>query len=72
MEFLGVQINIKNSPELDPEFIPLHLFNRKFILDADDLYGEFQAGSDTTTPGPLTAYTLHDVEPAAGLERSRG
>lgn len=55
-----------------PQNIPLHLFNRKFILDADDLYGEFQAGSDTTTPGPLTAYTLHDVEPAAGLERSRG
>ena len=55
-----------------PQSIPLHLFNRKFILDANDLYGEFQAGSDTTTPGPLTAFTFGDVEPAAGLERSRG
>ena len=34
MEFLGVQINIKNSPELDPEFIPLHLFNKAFLADA--------------------------------------
>ena len=34
MEFLGVQINIKNSPELDPEFIPLHLFNKAFLAHA--------------------------------------
>ena len=34
MEFLGVQINIKNSPELDPEFIPLHLYNKAFLADA--------------------------------------
>lgn len=55
-----------------PQSIPLHLFNRKFIMDMDDLYGDFQAGSDTETPGPLTAFTLNDVEPAAGLERSKG
>ena len=34
MEFLGVNINIKNSPELDPEFIPLHLYNKAFLADA--------------------------------------
>jgi len=36
----------------------------------DEMYGEFQAGSDTETPGPLTQYTFADVEPAAGYERS--
>ncbi len=55
-----------------PQSIPLHLFNRKLILDMDELYGVFQAGSDTQTPGPLTAYTLEDPEAGAGLERSRG
>ena len=34
MEFLGVNINIKNSPELDPEFIPLHLYNKAFLATA--------------------------------------
>jgi len=53
-----------------PQSIPLHLFNRKLILDMDEMYGEFQAGSDTETPGPLTQYTFADVEPAAGYERS--
>ena len=55
-----------------PQSIPLHLFNRKFILDMDELYGEFQAGADTQTPGPLTAFMLEDPEASAGLERSRG
>ena len=55
-----------------PQSIPLHLLNRKFILDMDELYGEFQAGSDTETPGPLTAFTMEDPEAGAGLERSRG
>ena len=34
MEFLGVNINMKNSPELDPGFIPLHLFNKAFLATA--------------------------------------
>ena len=34
MEFLGVSINMKNSPELDPGFIPLHLFNKAFLATA--------------------------------------
>ncbi len=34
MEFLGLNIEIKNSPELDPGFIPLHLFNRTFLQKA--------------------------------------
>ena len=31
MNFLGVNVQIKNSPELDPGFIPLHAFNRAFL-----------------------------------------
>ncbi len=34
MKFLGVNISVQNSPELDPEFIPLHLFNKAFLADA--------------------------------------
>ncbi len=55
-----------------PQSIPLHLFNRKLILDMDEMYGEFQAGADTETAGPLTAFMLEDPEAEAGLERSKG
>ena len=34
MQFLGVNIPVKNIPELDPGFIPLHLYNRAFLADA--------------------------------------
>ena len=34
MNFLGININVKNQPELDPEFIPLHLFNEAFLAAA--------------------------------------
>ncbi len=46
-----------------PQAIPLHLLNRKYISDVNRLYGEFQAGEDDTTKGPLTAYTTGDAEP---------
>lgn len=46
-----------------PQNIPLHLLNRKIILDIDELYGEFQAGEDTETCAPLTAFTKEDAEP---------
>lgn len=52
-----------------PQNIPLHLLNRKFIKDINELYGEYQAGEDITTPGPLTAYTQEDVEPSIVHER---
>lgn len=52
-----------------PQNIPLHLLNRKFIKDINELYGDFQAGADSTTPGPLTAYTQDDVEPSIVHER---
>ncbi len=34
MEFLGIEIEINNLPELDPAFIPLHKFNEAFLKTA--------------------------------------
>ena len=34
MEFLGIDINVKNIPELDPGFIPLYKFNTAFLEGA--------------------------------------
>jgi len=52
-----------------PQGIPLHLFNRKFIKDIDELYGEFKAGEDSETKGPLTDFTFEDAEPSIVGER---
>ncbi len=52
-----------------PQGIPLHLFNRKFIKDINEFYGEFQAGADAETKGPLTDFTFDDVEPGSVSER---
>ena len=49
-----------------PQGIPLHLFNRKFIKDINDLYGEYQAGADLDTRAPLTNFCLDDAEPGVG------
>ena len=46
-----------------PQGIPLHLFNRKFIKDIDEFYGDYQAGADAESKGPLTSFTFGDVEP---------
>ena len=53
-----------------PQGIPLHLFNRKFIKDIDELYGEFQAGKDPEAKSPLTDYRFEDAEP--GIVGKRG
>ena len=34
MEHLGIKIDVRNLPELDPGFIPLYKFNRAFLSDA--------------------------------------
>lgn len=52
-----------------PQGIPLHLLNRKFIKDINEFYGEFQAGEDAESKGPLTSFTLDDVEPSIVGER---
>ena len=46
-----------------PQGIPLHLFNRKFIRDINEFYGEYVAGEDAETKGPLTSFTFDDLEP---------
>lgn len=52
-----------------PQGIPLHLFNRKFIKDINELYGTFQAGEDAETKGPLTDFAFDDAEPGIVAER---
>ncbi len=52
-----------------PQNIPLHLLNRKFIKDINELYGEYQAGSDLETLFPLTSYTKEDAEPSIVMTR---
>ena len=34
MEYLGIKIDVKNAPKLDPGFIPLLKYNRAFLKDA--------------------------------------
>ena len=46
-----------------PQGIPLHLFNRKFIKDINEFYGEYQAGADADAVSPLTDFTFGDLEP---------
>lgn len=52
-----------------PEHIPLHLLNRKFIKDINELYGEYQAGENDESRTPLTSYTEGDSEPSVIHER---
>ena len=40
-----------------PQHIPLHLLNRKFIKDINELYGDYQAGADFDSPP--AAHGLH-------------
>lgn len=47
-----------------PQHIPLHLLNRKFIKDINELYGPYQAGADLETRAPLTDYAIGDCEPS--------
>lgn len=53
-----------------PQHIPLHLLNRKFIKDYNELYGEFQAGEEVGAKGPLTSFSFDDCEP--GIVHERG
>ncbi len=52
-----------------PQHIPLHLLNRKFIKDIDELYGEYQAGAEVGSRAPIVDYTQDDAEPAEAVER---
>jgi len=39
MKHLGIEINIKNKPELDPEFIPMHKWGEAFLQTAKEPFG---------------------------------
>ena len=53
-----------------PQGIPLHLLNRKFISDIDELYGDYQAGEAVGQRHPVINYTQGDCEPS--VVRGRG
>ena len=52
-----------------PQQIPLHLLNRKFIKDIDELYGEYQAGAEVGSRAPIVDYQLNDPEPGEAVGR---
>ncbi len=52
-----------------PQHIPLHLLNRKFIKDIDELYGDYQAGAVVGSRAPIVDYTTEDAEPSEAVER---
>jgi heterodisulfide reductase subunit C len=54
-----------------PQNIPLHLLNRKFIKDINELYGDYQAGVEDEGRTPLTTFTKDDCEPSIVHERGR-
>ena len=47
-----------------PQNIPIHLLNRKFIKDCNELYGEYQAGADPDAKYPITNFKFDDPEPS--------
>lgn len=52
-----------------PQHIPLHLLNRKFIKDMNELYGDYQAGEDAESRHPVINYALDDCEPSVIFTR---
>ena len=55
-----------------PQHIPLYLLNRKFIKDINEIYGEYQAGSDMESkPAMLTFNAEGDPETTIVYARSK-
>lgn len=52
-----------------PQNIPIHLLNRKFIKDINELYGEYQAGANPDEKYPLVNFTYGDCEPSVVYKR---
>ena len=53
-----------------PQHIPLHLINRKFAKDINEIYGPYIAGSDMETKPPMLTYdTAKDAETSIVYER---
>ena len=46
------------------------VLDKVFLADpVDTFYGEYQAGADAESKGPLTSFTFEDVEPGVVAER---
>jgi ferredoxin len=54
-----------------PQEIPLYLLNRKYIKDINELYGDYQAGSDMETKPPMLTFTTDDCEASIVWDRSK-
>lgn len=52
-----------------PQGIPLHLLNRKFIKDINELYGEYHAGEEIGQRHPLENFDKGDCEPSIVHQR---
>ena len=52
-----------------PQNIPLHLLNRKFIKDINEIYGEYVAGAEAGSRAPLVNFDTEDAEPSIVNER---
>jgi len=54
-----------------PQNIPLYLLNRKFIKDINEIYGEYQAGSDMKSKPAMLTFTEDDPETTIIYDRSK-
>ncbi|MCI5523500.1 MAG: 4Fe-4S dicluster domain-containing protein [Spirochaetia bacterium] len=52
-----------------PQGIPLYLLNRKFAKDINEIYGEYQAGSDLETKPPMLTFKTDDAETSIVYDR---
>ena len=53
-----------------PQNIPLYLLNRKYIKDINEIYGEYEAGSDMETKPPMLTFKTDDAETSIVYNRS--
>ena len=55
-----------------PQGIPLHLLNRKFIKDINEIYGPYQAGADMETKPAMLTFKEEDPETSIISDRQKG
>lgn len=53
-----------------PQGIPLYLLNRKYIKDINEIYGDYQAGSDMETKPAMLTFKTDDPETTIVFDRS--
>ncbi len=54
-----------------PQRIPLHLLNRKFIKDINEIYGPYMAGAEPDTKPPMLRFEKDDAEPSVIYARGK-